>query len=89
MRGRAALLFYTGPPQRLSTGHLTLRMGHVRGCSRSCKHPLLRDGQHVKSSHSFSVEAGKEKDGPLYPFFTKMRYRAQAAKMDGPPQNGW
>lgn len=83
MRGRAAPLFYTDPSQRLSTEHLTLRMGHVHGHRRSCTHPLLRDGQHVESSHSFSMEAGEEKAGPLYLFFPKMRCGGQSC------QNGW
>lgn len=76
--GRAALLFHTDPSQRSSTGHLTLRMGHVHWCGGSCTHPLLRDGQHMESSHSFSMEAGEEKAGPLYPFFPKMRCGGQS-----------
>lgn len=45
--------------------------------------PLLRDGQHVESSHSFSMEAGEENTGPLYPFVPKIRCGGQSC------QNGW
>lgn len=49
------------PYQRLSKGHLTSRMGHVHGYSGSCTQPLLRDGQHLESSHSFSWRQGRRK----------------------------
>lgn len=79
----AVPLFYTDPSQRSSPGHLTLRMGHIHGYSRSCTHPLLRDEQHMETFHSFSMEAGEEKVGPLSPLFLKMTCTAQSC------QNGW
>lgn len=74
------------PYQRLSLGNLTLRIGH--GYSGSYTHPLLRDGQNVERSHSFSMEAGEEKAGPLYAFFPKMRCGGQSCQ-NGCPSPKW
>lgn len=49
---------------------------------------LLRDGQNVESSRSFSMEAGEEKAGPLYAFFPKMRCRGQSCQ-NGCPSPKW
>lgn len=76
------------PYLRLSTGHLTLRMGHGHGYSGSCIQPLLRDRQHVESSHSFSMEEGEEKTGLLYAFFPKMRCGGQSCQ-NGCPSPKW